>query len=159
MESHAFDFHTASSLASDYDLKVQFASADTVSSLLSIPRPLPSAVLQRISQSEVADQMDESSLVQREMRIVCGFRDEVRRIGTADQGFDPECHIIGYLLGACMVVSLVYVLVARLFARIIAEEGTIKLEGDEKALMAEDQVVVVVVVEEDVEATAPENAS
>jgi hypothetical protein len=108
MESHAFDYHTASSLASDYDLRIQFASQDTVSKILSIRRPLPTSVLQRISEASVVSK-EPADLLQKENKIVCGFGDEVKRIGSHDVSLEPECHYIGYGVATFMLLMLLYV--------------------------------------------------
>jgi hypothetical protein len=108
MESHAFDYHTASSLASDYDLEMQFASQDTITKILSIHRPLPSGVLQRISEGQVVSK-DATDLLQQQNKIVCGFGDEVKRLGSHDVSLELECHYIGYGVAAFMLLVLVYV--------------------------------------------------
>ena len=99
--------------------------------------------------------MDPSSVLQRQNKIVCGFGNEVNRLRSHEHSFElqSECHLIGYVLAALMVFTLVYVLLAKMWAayvdpcicvvheligdRFLAEEGTIRLEGDEKALLAE----------------------
>lgn len=124
MESHAFDFHTANSLASNYDLKVQFASESTIDKVLSIHRPLPSEVLQSISEGKVAN-VEPSSLLQRENKIVCGFGDEVKRLGSHDLTFDPECHFIGYIVGGMTLFTLIYVLIASAWARYVFESSSL----------------------------------
>ncbi|KAF2034375.1 hypothetical protein EK21DRAFT_56456 [Setomelanomma holmii] len=137
MESHNLDWHTASSLASDYDLKIQFASQTTISKVLSINRPLPSSVLQSISHGEVAP-VDEKELLQRENKIVCGFGDEVRHLGSHDRSLEPECHYIGYLGVAFMLLMVSYVLAEYIWSRYFSH-GSIKLTGEEMALTAGEE--------------------
>ncbi|KAF2648467.1 hypothetical protein K491DRAFT_784050 [Lophiostoma macrostomum CBS 122681] len=74
-----FDWPTAQSLAATHSLKIQLASASTVSRLLSADRPLPTSVLMRMSDGAPMPLEDGwSSLGERV--IVCGFGDEVERI-------------------------------------------------------------------------------
>jgi hypothetical protein len=151
MESHNLDWHTASSLASDFDLKIQFASQDTITKVLAINRPLPSSVLQSISAGQVAP-VDQKDLLQRENKIVCGFGDEVKHLGSHDRSLEPECHYIGYMGAAFMLLLALYILAEYIWSRYVFvcslcessltrtrffAEGSIKLEGDEKALTAD----------------------
>lgn len=117
MESHAFDFHTATSLASDYDLKLQFASQSTITKVLSIRRPLPSSVLQRVSQGEVMP-VDSKNLLQREQKIVCGFGDEVKHMGNEDGSSEVECHFVGYILAGLTLFVLLYVVAEHVWSRL-----------------------------------------
>ncbi|KAH7078515.1 hypothetical protein FB567DRAFT_137441 [Paraphoma chrysanthemicola] len=139
MESHNLDWHTASSLASDYDLKIQFASENTITRVLAINRPLPSSVLQSVSVGQV-EPVEFSDSVQRENRIVCGLGDEVKHMGNHDRTLEPECHYIGYMGAAFMSLIVLYLLAEYIWSRFA--RGSIKLEGAEKALMAEPEGTV-----------------
>jgi hypothetical protein len=108
MESQRLDWHTANTLATDYDLKIEFASQDTISNILSIHRPLPSSVLRAISEAETMP-IHEEDLMQRKNKIVCGFGEEVRRLGRYDGSMEPECHFVGYVVAALMVLVALYV--------------------------------------------------
>lgn len=152
MGAHQLDWHTANSLAADYDLKINFASESTITKVLSINRPLPSSVLQSASEGEVVP-MDSEELMQKENRIVCGFGDEVKRMGDQDRSMEPECHFVGYVAAMFMLFMAVYVLAEYMYSRYVIprpqleartdmlprffSHGSIKLDGNEKALMAE----------------------
>jgi hypothetical protein len=118
MESHAFNFHTATAIASDYDLKLQFASESTITKVLSIRRPLPSSVLQRVSQGEVMP-VDSKNLLQREQKIVCGFGDEVKHMGSDGSHLEPGCHFIGYVIASFTLFVLLYVVAEHVWARYV----------------------------------------
>ncbi|KAF2823396.1 hypothetical protein CC86DRAFT_384760 [Ophiobolus disseminans] len=135
MGAHKLDWHTATSLASDYDLKINFASQSTITKVLSINRPLPSSVLQTISDGEVMP-VDSKDLLQKENKIVCGFGDEVKHMGDLNRDLEPECHFVGYVGAAFMLLIAFYVLAEYVWARFFSQ-GSIKLDGDEKALMAD----------------------
>jgi hypothetical protein len=153
MGAHRLDWDTASSLASDYDLKINFASQSTIARVLAIRKPLPISVLQSISEGE-AMLIEDEDLMQRENKIVCGFRDEVEQLGGRDVGLEePECHYVGYVVAAFMLLVACYVLAEYVWSRYVFtapkvahainlhcsffSQGSIKLDGDEKALMAE----------------------
>ncbi|KAH8698105.1 hypothetical protein GQ44DRAFT_733396 [Phaeosphaeriaceae sp. PMI808] len=131
LDSHNFDWHTASALASDYDLKLHFASESTITKVLSIHRPLPSSMLQSIHEGEVMP-MDPEHLIQRENQFVCGFGDEIKHMGSRDSdgSLDPEeCHFVGYVIGAFMILLSIYVAAEYVWSRFFAE-GAIQLEDD-----------------------------
>ena len=118
MESHNLDWHTANSLASDYDLKINFASQNTIGKVLSIHRPLPSSLLQCISEGEVMP-MNSADLTQRENKIVCGFGDEVKHLGSHDRSLEPEYHFVGYVGAAFMLLLALYVLAEYVWSRYV----------------------------------------
>jgi len=118
MGAHQLDWNTANSLASDYDLKINFASQSTITKVLSIHRPLPSSVLQSISEGEVMS-VDSKDLMQKENKIVCGFGDEVRQMGDEDRSLEPECHFVGYVGAAFMALIVFYVLAEYVWSRYV----------------------------------------
>jgi hypothetical protein len=152
MESYKLDWHAANSLAADYDLKIRFASQNTIVKVLSIPRPLPSSVLQSIKEGE-AMPLNEQELMQRENKIVCAFSDEAEYLNSSDNSVEPEYHFIGYIGASLMVLIAFYLMSQYAWARYVFQptsqaaltnslprffaQGSIKLEGDEKVLMAE----------------------
>jgi hypothetical protein len=152
MESYKLDWHAASSLASDYDLKIQFASQNTIVKVLSIPRQLPSSVLESIREGE-AMSIHEQDLTQRENKIVCAFGDEMEYLDGSDSTLEPEYHFVGYIGASFMVLIAFYLLAQYAWARYVYQpishaaltnslrrffaQGSIKLEGDEKALMVD----------------------
>jgi hypothetical protein len=116
MESQRLDWQTANTLASDYNLKIQFASQDTISNILAIHRPLPSSVLETVDRGEVMERAEEG-LMQRENKIVCGFGDEVRSLGHQDRSMEPECHFVGYVVGALMMLVALYIFAEYIWSR------------------------------------------
>jgi hypothetical protein len=117
MESYRLDWHTASSFAKDHDLKIQFASESTITKILSIHRPLPSNVLQTLKEGEVMTTVDETDLMQRENRIVCGFGDEVKQYGSDDRSMEPECHYVGYFVTTFMLLIALYLVAEYMWSR------------------------------------------
>jgi hypothetical protein len=154
MESQRMDWQTANSLATDYDIEIQFASDKTISNILSIHRPLPSSVLRAVNEAEIMP-IHEDDLMQRKNKIVCGFGEEVQHLGSRDKTLEPECHFIGYVVAALMAIVALYVLAEYIWSRCVFlqttlptlahqvfpsrffAQGTIKLDGGEKALKAE----------------------
>ena len=81
--------------------------------------------------------MDPEDLMHRENQIVCGFGNEVKHMGSHDRSLEPEeCHFVGYVVGAFMLLLTLYFAAEYIWSRFFAQ-GSIQLEGDEKALMAE----------------------
>lgn len=152
MESQRLDWYTANSLASDYDLKIQFASHDTITNILRIHRPLPSSVLETVDRGEVMPRV-EGGRMQRENKIVCGFGDEVKHLGHQDRSMEPECHFVGYVVAALIAMIALYILAEYMWSRYVHPPadfvacaynqsrffamGSIKLDGEEKTLTAE----------------------
>jgi hypothetical protein len=118
MESYRLDIHTASSFAKDHDLKIHFASEDTIDKVLAIKRPLPSNVLQAIEECDVMP-MKEEGLRQRENKIVCGFRNEVKHLGSQDRSMEPDCHFVSYFVAAFMAIIALYLLAEYVWSRYV----------------------------------------
>jgi hypothetical protein len=115
---HHLDFYTASTFASEHNLKLHFASQDTVTKVLAVNRPLPTEVLESLSDVPEV----ELAWVQSEMRIVCGFDGEVERMGRIDDGADNveiESGLVGAVVAGCMGLVGVYMFVAWLWARYV----------------------------------------
>jgi hypothetical protein len=115
---HHLDFYTASTFASEHNLKLHFASQDTVTKVLAVNRPLPTEVLESLSDVPEV----ELAWVQSEMRIVCGFDGEVERMGRIDDGADDveiESGLVGAVVAGCMGLVGVYMFVAWLWARYV----------------------------------------
>jgi hypothetical protein len=124
MESYRLDLHTASSFAKDHDLKIRFASEDTITKVMAINRPLPSNVLQAIEEGEVMP-VKEIGLRQRENKIVCGFRNEVKHLGDEDRSMEPECHFVGYFVGAFMAIVALYLLAEYMWSRYVTSSANL----------------------------------
>lgn len=136
LESQGLDWDTAHLLASENDMKIQFASKNTISKVLAIPKPLPSSVLQSLSHGE-AVAPDAADLIKTENKIVCGLGDEAKHIGSHDANLDPECHYVGIVVAGFMCLLIAYLVGDYAWTKYSAQrEGNIKLEGDEKALTA-----------------------
>ena len=106
-ESKGFDWRSAQILASQYDIKIQFASKSTISKVLSIPAPLPSEVLQATSIGDAQSASREVNTSQNQ--IVCGFGKEVRRMSHHHRGYEPESHFVGQVIGWLMLFIALYV--------------------------------------------------
>jgi hypothetical protein len=119
MGAHRLDWYTANTLASDYDLKINFASQSTITKVLSIRKPLPSSMLQSIEEGEVMA-IDAKDLVQRENKIVCGFSEELRHLGESEGGLEQECHFVGWVVGIFMVLLALYVLAEYVWSRYVS---------------------------------------
>jgi hypothetical protein len=127
MESQRMDWHTANSLAEDYELEIQFASQHTISNILSIHRPLPDSILDAISEAEVMP-VQEEDLMQRRNKIVCGFGEEVKHLGS-HRGMEPECHFVSYVVAALMALVAVYLLAEYVWSRCVFLLGDITHNG------------------------------
>lgn len=156
LDAHILNWDTAYSFASSYDLNLQFASEETISKILTIRNPLPDSMLQSLARGEVKAP-ESSALLQSENKIICGLGDEVKRMGSEDLAsiLEVECHYIGAAIAFCMLFVGVYLAVRSAWIRYVHDfhciettilttshrlfglpEGTIKLEGDEKSLLA-----------------------
>lgn len=117
MESQRMDWHTANSLAEDYELEIQFASQHTISNIMSIRRPLPDSILDAISEAEVMP-VQEEDLMQRRNKIVCGFGEEVKHLGS-HRAMEPECHFVSYAVAALMALVVMYLLAEYVWSRCV----------------------------------------
>ncbi|KAL5118382.1 hypothetical protein ACEQ8H_003731 [Pleosporales sp. CAS-2024a] len=133
MESQRLGWTAAYSFASDYNLKIEFASPDTVSNILAMHRPLPTSVLQAVSGADAVPAHSED-LMHRSNKIICGFDQEVKNLGSHDRSMEPECRFVSYVIVALMVAIALYVLAEYAYSRFA--QGTIKLDGDEQVLTA-----------------------
>ncbi|EOA81629.1 uncharacterized protein SETTUDRAFT_99171 [Exserohilum turcica Et28A] len=133
------DWDTAYSLALANDLKIQFASDKTISKVLSIPRPLPTSVLEAVQEGETLP-LDPSKKLRSENRLICGFGDEVEHVGDG-RGLKPEIHYVGTVLGLFMLLFIIYLIGEYIWTTTLARTRGIRLEGDEKALTAEYQAL------------------
>jgi hypothetical protein len=106
----SLDWDTAYSLATTNDFKIQFASEATRKRLLAIPKPLPLSILHSIHEGEALP-LDPAGKVQNENRIICGFGNEVDRVGRdgSGKGLVDEVHYVGTVLGYFMLFLIVYV--------------------------------------------------
>jgi hypothetical protein len=114
---HHLDFYTASTFASEHNLRLHFASQDTVTKVLAINRPLPTEVLESLSDVPEV----ELAWVQSEMRIVCGFNGEVERFGREE--YDSEVQIeggeVGVVTAGCMGLVGLYMFIAWIWMRYV----------------------------------------
>ncbi|KZM19780.1 hypothetical protein ST47_g9158 [Ascochyta rabiei] len=123
-EPRDFGWRSAQTLASQYDIKVQFASESTLSRVLSATTPLPSDVLQTTSYGDAQSESKEGNISQN--KIVCGFGKEVRHMTQHYRHHEPESHFVGRVLGWLMLFIALY----------SSRDRTIKLNGEEKPLKA-----------------------
>jgi hypothetical protein len=116
LEPHVLDWQTASNLASRSDLKIHFISELTVTRVLSIPRPLPSSILQSLSEEGSEPSLDPTEMVQNENKIICRLSDGAKHISSQDQSVEPG-HYVGVVLGVFMLLLLLYVVGEYLWTR------------------------------------------
>ncbi|EDU50308.1 hypothetical protein PtrSN002B_000024 [Pyrenophora tritici-repentis] len=152
----SLDWDAAYLLATTNDLKIQFASEAAVHQVLSIPRHLPTSVLQTVQEGE-ARPLDPSNRIQNENRIICGFGDEIEVVGNDDRDSVPEIHYIGAVLGIFMSLLIIYLIAEFIWIRFVTRTGSIKLEGDEKTLVAdcESTPLIVTLLNQGVYNTSP----
>ena len=101
------DWDTAHSLATVNNLKMQFASRQAMTKVLTIAKPLPSSILQSIHEGQALP-LDPAEKVQNENKIVCGFGDEVQHVGIRDKSVEVEVHYVGTVLGLFMLLLICY---------------------------------------------------
>ncbi|KAF2632677.1 hypothetical protein BU25DRAFT_80198 [Macroventuria anomochaeta] len=133
-ESRGFDWRSAQILASQYDIKVQFASKSTISKVLSISAPLPSEVLQTTNTGDAQSASRDANISQN--KIVCGFGKEVRRMSHHYRDYEPESHFVGQVIGWLMLFIALYVVGEYVWTRYSSRSRPIKLKGEEKHLRA-----------------------
>ncbi|KAF9699101.1 hypothetical protein EKO04_003109 [Ascochyta lentis] len=133
-ESKGFGWRSAQILASQYDIKVQFASKSTISRVLSATTPLPSDVLQTTSYGDAQSASKEANISQN--KIVCGFGKEVRRMTHHHRNHEPESHFVGQVIGWLTLFIALSVVGEYVWTRYLSRSRVIKLKGEEKPLKA-----------------------
>ena len=103
LESPGFGWHSAQTLAAQYDIKIQFASKRTIASVLAVPAPLPSDVLQTTGAGDAEAAL---AVDAQQNKIVCGFGGEVGRM-TQRLG-EPQTHFVGQVLAWLVLLVVVY---------------------------------------------------
>lgn len=106
-ESKGFNWKSAQRLASENDIKVQFASKSTISKVLSVSSPLPSEVLQVTSYGDAQSASKGASVNQN--KIVCGFGGEVGYMTYQHRSHELESHFVGQVIGWLMLFIALYV--------------------------------------------------
>ena len=101
LESKGFGWRSAQILASQYDIKVQFASKSTISKVLLIPAPVPSDVLQTASTVDAQSASKDVNMSQN--KIVCGFGQEVRHMSHHHREGEPDTHFVGQVIAWLML--------------------------------------------------------
>ncbi|USP82411.1 uncharacterized protein yc1106_09685 [Curvularia clavata] len=130
------DWETAHSLATANDLKIQFASDKAIAKILSIPKPLPTTVLDAIHQGKTLP-LDPSKEIRSENRLICGFGNDLEYVESQSAGIKPEIHYVGTVVGLFMLLFIVYLVAEYIWVRCTTRTKRIMLEGEEKALTAE----------------------
>lgn len=105
-ESKGFGWRSAQTIASQFDIKVQFASKSTISKVLAISTPLPNEVLQAISIGDAESASREATTSQN--KIICGFGKEVRHMTQHLQDYRSEGHFIGQVIAWLMLLIVLY---------------------------------------------------
>ncbi|KAI8938137.1 hypothetical protein NX059_005803 [Plenodomus lindquistii] len=147
LESYNLDWHTAYAFASDNDLKIQFASQDTVTKVLSGSNPLPTSMLMSIRGDEAGAESEYEAQSQQQSpmgleetsansvnKIVCGLGDEVNHLSVDLRFSEPELHYVGVVVACFMAFLVFWVVVEYLWTNYFTRNGAIKLEGEEKPL-------------------------
>jgi hypothetical protein len=105
-ESKGFGWRSAQTLASEYDIKVQFASKSTISRVLAISVPLPSDVLETTSTGDALSTSRHVNISQN--KIVCGFRKEVRHMTRLHLNVEPGYHVVGQVVAWLILLIIFY---------------------------------------------------
>lgn len=105
-ESKGFGWRSAQILASQYDIKVQFASKSTISRVLAIPAPLPSDVLDTTSKVDALSDSRDENISQN--TIVCGFGKEVRHMTHHHLNIKPESRYVGQVVAWITLLIILY---------------------------------------------------
>lgn len=108
-ESRGFGWRSAQILASQYDIKVQFASKSTISRVLAIQAPLPNDVLDTTSQGDALSDAGDENINQN--KIVCGIGREVRHITHHHHHHlndDPDTRYVGRVLAWISLFMILY---------------------------------------------------
>lgn len=114
-ESEGFGWRSAQILASQYDIKVQFASKSTINKVLSIPGPVPSDVLQTTGSGDTLSTSKEANISQN--KIVCGFGKEVRRMSDHHRDDEPDCRFVGQVIGWLILFIALYIVSEYIWTR------------------------------------------
>lgn len=105
-ESTGFGWRSAQTIASQYDIKVQFASKSTISKVLAISAPLPSEVLQVTSTGDARSALREVGTSQN--KIVCGLGKEVRHMTHHYENESSGGHFVGQVIAWLMLFIILY---------------------------------------------------
>jgi hypothetical protein len=105
-ESKGFGWRSAQILASQYDIKVQFATKSTISRVLAIPAPLPSNILDTTSKGDALSESRDENISQN--KIVCGFGREVRHMTHGHLNVDPESRYVGQVIAWITLFIILY---------------------------------------------------
>lgn len=81
-ESQGLDWNTALSFASRHRIGIQFVDEHTASKVLKAKKPLPTGVLQRLSDGSLLPHPENMPDGEEITRVICSIRDEMRQ-GTA----------------------------------------------------------------------------
>ncbi|KAJ8113627.1 hypothetical protein OPT61_g4282 [Boeremia exigua] len=129
-ESRGFGWRSAQTLASQYDIQVQFASKNTISKVLSISTPLPSDVLQATSAGDAQSALGEAN--SSENKIVCGFGQEVGDMSRDHRDLVSEDRFVGLVIAWLMFFIILYVAGEYVWTRFSSRNRIIKLKGEER---------------------------
>ncbi len=105
-ESKGFGWESAQALASQYDVRVHFASKETISKVLAIPAPLPSDVLQVTSAGDVQSAL--GGMKRSQNKIVCGIGKEVVYMSHDHQDLQSEGRFVGQVIAWLMLFVILY---------------------------------------------------
>lgn len=105
-ESRGFGWRSTQILASQYDIKVQFASKSTISRVLAIPAPLPDDVLQVTASGDALSAAADANMSQN--KIVCGFGREVRHMTHQHRHHESQTRFVGQVVAWIMLFVVLY---------------------------------------------------
>ncbi|KAF3046691.1 hypothetical protein E8E11_004164 [Didymella keratinophila] len=138
-ESKGFGWRSAQILASQYDIKVQFASKNTISRVLAIPAPLPSEILDTTSKGDALSESSDENISQN--KIVCGFGREVRHMTHHHLNVDPESRYVGQVIAWITLFIILYAAGEYVWIKYTSRRP-IKLKGEEKPIKARPSIVM-----------------
>jgi hypothetical protein len=107
LESKGFGWRSAYTLASQYDIQVQFASKSCISRVLSISTPLPNDLLHIVTLGDAQSASSETTVDVSQNKIVCGFDEEVRQLSHY-QEYEATSHFAGQVIAWLMLLIIVY---------------------------------------------------
>ncbi|KAH9868518.1 hypothetical protein J1614_007590 [Plenodomus biglobosus] len=143
LESHNLDWHTAYTYASDNDLKLEFASEETITTVLAIPKPLPSSILlsiKRNKEQQSQQQQNPQTTIKNTNKIICGLDHEVNHLSSDITFSEPELHYVSAVIASFTLFLIIWIAAEYLWTRYLSRSrnstGTIKLTGKEQCLKA-----------------------
>ncbi|KAF2790036.1 hypothetical protein K505DRAFT_208547, partial [Melanomma pulvis-pyrius CBS 109.77] len=139
-ESQNLDWNTARTLSLQHQVKIQFASQDTVSRVLDAATPLPTSVLLSMSNG-LPLPLNTAGSLESVDKIVCGIDDEVRQrwMETSErEGGAVDCFALQVIVSLILLIVLYEAVEVSWTSKYFPKKAPIRLTGDEKLLTADN---------------------